>query len=273
MVKRLEALQIGGLGLNHRKTSITQHKFKIKRNFTEVRNAIINFYRAEVEANGKELRTNEGLTTPVDEIAMWLSTRTELELKSGKIEHHLWLATSDERKQHQDRIINVRDEDKIWMMIMGSYGTGKTTILKTIANVIEHIQSMNDGKFANVAPFSYRYITANSLAEMYENDRTTFNGVRNIKLLLIDDVGREPAEIMVYGKILKPFEELMQYRYNECLGTIFTSNLNKELIPDTYGARLGSRMEECCKYVPFNAGSFRKPTFEQRTMAFENENL
>ena len=233
-----------GVGLNQPTTRIIQHKYKVRIPFCKLRNGIANFYVDEVKKVARELIVDEALTGPIDQVAMWLSGRTEEELATGVI-------------KMPDKTLGITEEDKIWLCMMGVCGNGKTTLLKAINEYLRQIHTYNDGKFMHLAYFSFKYVTAMELAEMYVQDKKTYMGIRNTKLLLIDDLGKEPAEIMEYGNKFKPMEDLLQYRYNERLGTIFTTNMNRTQAAAYYGKRIGDRMLECCKYVVFEGESFR----------------
>lgn len=249
MAVEIKKILTKGVGLNQPTTRITQHKNKIRLPFCRVRNDIANYYVAEVKKTNMELVVDEALTGPIDQTAMWLTGRTKEELETG-------LAQRPDRKL-EDKKLEITDDEKIWLCIMGVCGNGKTTLLKAISEYLKQIHTFNDGKFMHLAPFSFKYVTAVELAEMYLEDRKTYMGIRNTKLLLIDDLGKEPAEILDYGNKFKPMEDMLQYRYNERLGTIFTTNMNRTQAATYYGKRIGDRMLECCKYVVFEGKSFR----------------
>lgn len=241
-------MQIGA-SLNRRPAPITQHRFKVELNFAQVRVSLYRYLVEMVEANGQTVIPDTALTDPLDQVAVWLSKRSDEELVAD--------ALGKRYVNYYGRLIEIEDDDKTWLCLTGACGNGKTTTLRAIARLLEHIHTDANGKYAKMAPFSWRFIAATTLAEMCVNDKLTYAGIRNRQLLLIDDVGREPREILDYGNPITPFIDLMQYRYNNHLGTIFTTNLNADQLRERYGNRIGDRMKECCKIVPFLGKSFR----------------
>lgn len=224
----------------------------------KVRNGIVNFYKYEVERGGRELIPDNNLTKPTDLVAIWLSRRTEEETR-----HKSVVANS---YGHIPRVYDatiaecpyrMSDDAKPWLCMRGYVGTGKTTMLRAVSEMLTSIQTVDDGKFRTLAPFSFRYITATELADIMSESKATYNGIRNIKLLLIDDVGREPKEILDYGNVMYPFIDLMQYRYENGLGTIFTTNLTGAELRERYGERIADRMREKCFFVTFDGQSLR----------------
>ena len=262
--------KILGLGLNQVQTRITQHKHKINLPFDKVRNGIINFYVDEVRKSKRELIKNQDLRTPTNQVAMWLSRRTESELTAGEIQHDLWLDRGEPGGVHIDERHPIEDDDKIWLVMQGWVGNGKTTMLRAIFELIKQLQDVNDHQYAHLAPFSCYYITAQEMVELFKEDKSAYIGRRNCQLLLIDDVGKEPAEFLDYGNVYKVFEDMMQYRYNNRLGTIITSNLSRDNFAEVYGARNFDRMLECTKWVAFAKGSFRDSNFMQKQMIFDS---
>ena len=79
-----------------------------------------------------------------------------------------------------------------------------------------------------------------------------------IPLLAIDDLGKEPAEVMNYGNIINPMVELIEKRYKRQLFTLATTNLTPRQIREKYGARMADRFNEMFNVVIFKSESYRK---------------
>lgn len=233
---------------------ITQHQYKVREDVSKVRAGLVNFYKYEVEQGGREIIPDKALTLPTDMVAMWMSRRTEDETRKHSIVVN---SVGHPPRVYGRAAYRIVEDTKPWLCMCGYVGTGKTTMLRAISEMLTSIQTVDDGKFRSMAPFSFRYITATELAEVLAESKATYHGIRNIKLLLIDDVGREPKEILDYGNALYPFIDLMQYRYENGLGTIFTTNLTGAELRERYGERIADRMREKCFFVSFEGQSFR----------------
>ena len=77
-------------------------------------------------------------------------------------------------------------------------------------------------------------------------------------MLAIEDMGREPTEVVDYGNITSPIIDLLEYRYNNQLFTFITTNLNTKDIRTKYDARIADRFNEMMKVIPFTNESYRK---------------
>jgi DNA replication protein DnaC len=82
----------------------------------------------------------------------------------------------------------------------------------------------------------------------------------------IDDMGKEPKEVLDYGNVCNPVIDLIEYRYDKQLTTFITTNLppksdsEKKIVGiDThYGVRIADRFNEMIEKIVFNDGSYRR---------------
>lgn len=79
-----------------------------------------------------------------------------------------------------------------------------------------------------------------------------------MRLLAIEDLGNEPAERNDYGNITNPIVDLLEYRYDNQLYTVITTNLTPQQITGKYGVRIADRFREMLDVVVFKGSSFRK---------------
>lgn len=77
-------------------------------------------------------------------------------------------------------------------------------------------------------------------------------------LLIVDDLGVEPREIMDYGNVFTPMINLITVRYDEQLYTIFTTNLTPIRIEEKYGKRIVNRLNEMVENMIFENGTYRR---------------
>lgn len=115
------------------------------------------------------------------------------------------------------------------MLIFGGVGTGKTHLVVAMLNKIIN---------ANIY---CRYATENHLLDLYfQKKYDDFNGFKKVNVLVIDEIGkRELADWQMIQ-----LEELISYRYNEMLPTIFITNMNEDEFKAFVGDRVSSRLRE-----------------------------
>ncbi|MBQ3690160.1 MAG: replication protein [Bacteroidales bacterium] len=135
-----------------------------------------------------------------------------------------------------------------WLRIAGYIGNGKSTMLKAVKNWFDktHQRQM------------MTFYTANDLVKLAVSDPETFNNViHRHKWLIIDDLGTEPNEVVVYGNKMQPVREMFYARYDKKLVTIFTTNLSDAAFSDYYGERIADRCNEMQQKIIFSQTSYR----------------
>lgn len=154
---------------------------------------------------------------------------------------------------------------KFGLMLAGTCGNGKTSLLKAIQsatnflNLKYEVRSDKEEKIA-ISIIDVKEIIANckdyQMMEVYK--KTPYLG--------IDDMGKEPKEVLDYGNVCNPVIDLIEYRYDKQLTTFITTNLppksdsEKKIVGiDThYGVRIADRFNEMIEKIVFNDGSYRK---------------
>lgn len=119
------------------------------------------------------------------------------------------------------------------LIISGPCGIGKSVLLTSIAQLL------------NQTPFAYKKfsVTANNLADICLHSESSWEIVTTQPVLLIDDVGAEPTEVLEFGNRYQPFAECLEARYNRRLFTILTSNFTtREQWAQKYGDRIADRI-------------------------------
>ena len=66
-------------------------------------------------------------------------------------------------------------------------------------------------------------------------DYNKMRSLRSRSMLAIDDLGKEPAEVLSYGNVLSPVVDLLEYRYQHQLFTAITTNLTAAELQEKYG--------------------------------------
>ena len=149
---------------------------------------------------------------------------------------------------------------KFGLMLCGLYGNGKTTLAKAISCLIEYVTEHELG-------FTHRsrmeIVTAKNICrlcaagEKFKEQLDAYESLFKTPMLIIDDLGEEPKEIMVYGMIHTPLIDLISERYSRRLLTIITTNLDTDEIKDKYGPRIYDRFREMLTPIVFENESYR----------------
>ena len=146
----------------------------------------------------------------------------------------------------------VKDNPKFGIMLCGTCGNGKTTLLyafQAALNMLSNWQLWEEPKGVMI-------VDAKEIA-MYAKNVQRFQELRSRDMLGIEDMGREPTEILDYGNVLSPVIDLLEYRYNQQLFTIITTNLTAEEIRAKYKPRIADRFNEMLEVIIFGNQSFR----------------
>ena len=140
---------------------------------------------------------------------------------------------------------------KFGLMLAGTCGNGKTSLLKAIQsatnflNLKYEVRSDKEEKIA-ISIIDVKDIIANckdyQMMEVYK--KTPYLG--------IDDMGKEPKEVIDYGNVCNPVIDLIEYRYDKQLTTFITTNLTPDEFKDKYGERITDRFREMIEKIVFN---------------------
>lgn len=119
-----------------------------------------------------------------------------------------------------------------WLVLSGGYGSGKTHLAAAIVN-----QRLADGESALfvVVPDLLDHLRAAyapGAAEAYDE---RFDAVRSAPLLVLDDLGAEASSPWAAEKLF----QLLNFRYNGRLPTVFTTNQPLEDLDERLRSRLG----------------------------------
>lgn len=141
------------------------------------------------------------------------------------------------------------DNDKTGIILMGRYGNGKTTMVRAIQKMVKDFAH----DYAFSATSTNFGIDFSSACEIGEYFRKNGKGkLFDTELLAIDDLGVEATEEMNYGTIISPIRRLLEYRYENRLFTIITTNLTPGDIREKYGERIADRFNDMMHKVNFS---------------------
>lgn len=148
---------------------------------------------------------------------------------------------------HLEEILDWLEEDYQWgLILMGSVGNGKTSMMKALMYYFDWIYSSNNYP---VRTRKAKEITNAAIKGLEYYPYST--------VLAIDDLGEEPKEVMCFGNIQTPIIDIIEERYDCLRITIFTTNLDEEGITKKYGSRVADRLREMAKVITFTNPSYR----------------
>ena len=135
-----------------------------------------------------------------------------------------------------------------WLVLFGTYGTGKTHLAAAIAN--ECAQKGESPMFIMVPDLLDHLRATFNPASNISYDKL-FDQIRTVPLLVLDDLGTQSATPWAREKLYQIFN----YRYNAALPTIITtSQLLDDIDPRIYSRMLDSRI---CDIFEISAPPFR----------------
>lgn len=154
-----------------------------------------------------------------------------------------------------------KDKPKFGVMLCGTCGNGKTTLVFALRNAITFLKDRGHfDHYRNPASpyfdFELRIADVRDVIDIYK-DRARYVELRSERLLAIDDLGKEPAEVLDYGNVTNPLIDLLEYRYAYQKFTVITTNLNSKEIREKYGARIADRFNEMLEVIVFQDISYR----------------
>lgn len=146
------------------------------------------------------------------------------------------------------------------MMLCGVPGNGKTTLAKAILKMARQLNSKGGFDYmGEYFEFGWRFITATEVCEYYKNQEDSqILKLKNIPLLVIDDLGEEPCEVLSFGTPAHPVRRLIEKRYETLSFTIITTNLVSDDLFKQYGWRVVDRIQEIYTKIIHPGKSYRK---------------
>lgn len=142
------------------------------------------------------------------------------------------------------------------ILLCGTCGNGKTTMVYAFQNALNLL--VRTGRLER--EWGLQIVDAKEIVRKTRDDYKFYINLRSKEMLAIEDIGREPAETLDYGNVLSPIVDLLEYRYDQQLYTIVTTNLKPQELRSHYGDRIADRLNEMFDKVIFQDGSYRLTT-------------
>lgn len=141
------------------------------------------------------------------------------------------------------------------VMFFGLCGNGKTTLVYALQNAINYLERIG----AVPSKTGITIIDAKEVVRRSKDDNE-FRRMLDSDMIAIEDMGREPRDVLEYGNVLNPVIDLLEYRYNRQLFTIVTTNLKPQQVREHYGDRIADRCNEMFDRIVFQNESYRRVT-------------
>ena len=185
-------------------------------------NGIYAGYRAETNNRGNELIFDADTRKHIEDAAKWL----------------------------------INPNGKIGLFLIGAPGNGKTTLMRGIARLIEHITEVELGYSRRIAP---KYCTARDVNRISTNDgrAAEYEELIRTPILCLDELGQEATEVLRYGNVETPVIDLLLTRYDKQRMTIVATNLAQDDLIAKYNERTYDRLKEMMEVITFRQDSYR----------------
>lgn len=200
---------------------ITNTRFKLPMSFDDAKVYLLAAYQAEVERRHKVFERNEHFDAQLNLIANYLTGGSK----------------------------------KFGLMFCGLCGNGKTTWAKALQQLVSGLNLKNP---INNLYYVFPLWNAKDLAMRSKGNYNDWRNVMRYQLMIVDDLGTEPREVMEFGNVYTPLIDLITTRYEEQLYTIFTTNLTPAQLEEKYGRRTVDRLNEMVEKVVFENESYRR---------------
>ncbi len=142
-----------------------------------------------------------------------------------------------------------------WLLLLGSYGCGKTHLAAAIANAA--LERGLQTYFA-IAPDLLDHLRAAYAPNSEGSYDDRFEAVRTVPLLIIDDLGTENTTPWAREKLYQIFN----HRYNYRMPTVVTSNVDLDALDPRIASRLCD--QQLCGHIFIDAPDYRQRAAPRR---------
>lgn len=193
------------------------------------------------------------LPLSVDEAEAYIrgAFEAQVELRGGEVQY-------DEMTNKNLRLVAetlAGDSHKFGLLLAGTCGNGKTTTLRAVQSVVKLLNNTYYNRSGQ--RIGNRLLEAKEITGLSDKDGQ-LTVYKTVPVLFLDDLGREPTEVLKYGNVTSPITELLEYRYNQRLTTLVTTNLEPSEVRQKYGDRIADRFNEMFALVSYTGVSYRR---------------
>lgn len=161
-----------------------------------------------------------------------------------------------ERWQNYRQVIEFAAKYRLGMankglLLMGTTGTGKTTILEVIRDMFS-IYWRTSLEVCSAFAVDRDFFESRLMLRHYDDEKRDHFDDKEADMI-IDELGFEPESVMVFGTRSFPLAEAIDFRYQEWrkhkIKTCFSTNLGEAEIVSRYSDRIWSRLNEMCEII------------------------
>ena len=145
------------------------------------------------------------------------------------------------------------DSTKFGFMLVGKCGNGKTTLLYAFRELLNYLASSE----VISTEYTMEIKDAREITTLAKSDYSKIQSLKEKPMLAIEDMGKEPTEVLDYGNVYSPVVDILEYRYTKQLFTAATTNLTSEEIEQKYKERIRDRFREMFLRILFTNKSYR----------------
>ena len=143
-----------------------------------------------------------------------------------------------------------------WLLLLGSYGTGKTHLAAAIANFVI---SLGLPTLFLTVPDLLDWLRATFEKGEDETYAERFDEIRNVRFLVLDDLGTQNATPWAREKLY----QIINHRYTLSLPTVITTNQDLSTMDERIASRLQDRA--LVTKIQISAPDYRNPLAEAAT--------
>lgn len=206
---------------------------------------------------------------------------------SGLKKRHIYCSLNNFKpRAGQDKALNAVEQfardfldnkNPVGLLLVGGVGSGKTHIVASLVNYLADAMELysreeHPDEYIDSYKSDFSWLDKNTgvcfvmLSELYEHLRFCYsennswfpkqivNHLREVELLVLDDMGAEKASDWTKEILFN----IIDYRYNEQLPMIVTTNCVPEELKEKIGDRNFDRLREMCALVSIVAASQRE---------------
>jgi DNA replication protein DnaC len=146
-----------------------------------------------------------------------------------------------------EKLVNELRMEKDNIVLRGNTGSGKTHL----AIAMLKMQALMDSRFVTVPDLLLKI--RSSFNGGLETEDEIIREFSSMPVLVLDDLGAEKTSEFAITTLYI----ILDRRIRDCRKTIITTNLSKEEIENTFGARIASRLS-CMENIKINMPDYRK---------------
>ena len=150
-----------------------------------------------------------------------------------------------------------KQSPKFGLMFCGTCGNGKTTMLFALRSAISYLARAGYIQTDNSTDSSSLLVVDAKDIVSYAREPNEMKKLAARRMLAIEDLGKEAAEVLDYGNVINPAVDLLEKRYDNQLFTVITTNLRAREIREKYGDRIADRFNEMLDVIIFKGNSYR----------------